>query len=185
MTTKINPERIVSYNEALMITNKEYNLFKQLGQIERNKIESKYNFNIETNDLIKNIIYTLINEPQYKNLSTIKKEIILANSMLPEENYIINVLNEYGFTKNHLKAIIRFRSILKNYLMNKKDINNELKEKIDIYIKIVNKLIYIFNTHFDINNPTIILNKISEMLITSENLFKIQEQKNKSLKYQR
>ena len=171
---------IISYNEAKEIFEKEYNELKILGQIERENIEKEYtklikecNLTNEFNDYItKRLIGIRYDTSKYSDLTSIKKEIIIANAILPDDISIINLLHDNGFTIEHLKVIIRFRSILKNKITCKtKNIDKYLAEQIKIYKTVVSKLIEIFETNFKINDSTIILNRITELLVTSPNLF--------------
>ena len=148
-----NPSNILSITDTLMISNKEYLFLKQLGIKERESI-IKNNPQINNHRLNKLLIDTLNKESIYPNLSIIKKQI------------------------EHLKTIIRFRSIIKNHLQNKFILTKELKDNIIIYKKVTNILINIFNKEFNCNNSTIILNRISEMLITSKDLFQTNSKSN-------
>ena len=172
-----NPSNILSITDTLMISNKEYLFLKQLGIKERESI-IKNNPQINNHRLNKLLIDTLNKESIYPNLSIIKKQIILSNAILPNDVIIANKLLEYGFTIEHLKTIIRFRSIIKNHLQNKFILTKELKDNIIIYKKVTNILINIFNKEFNCNNSTIILNRISEMLITSKDLFQTNSKSN-------
>lgn len=176
-----NPLTILSLTDALMISKKEYQFLKQIAKIERETI-IKNNNQIDNFNLIQKLTETLTNSSIYPNLSISKKQIILSNAILPDDTNIINTLSEYGFTIYHLKTIIRFRSIIKNLLINECNLTQELKDNITIYKKVTNKLIDIFNKEFNCNNSTIILNRISEMLITQPDLFKNNNSSNKLIK---
>ena len=167
----IEAGRILSYPEALMHSKKEYTYLKQYSQIEKEKIEKEIDLQIGSKFFNKNIIESKINFSKYPNMSKLNKEVMLANIILPDDIKIIDILTENGFTLEHLKTIIRFRSILKNLLLNNSIITNELKEQIAIYKRVTTKLINIFNEQFNFNDSTIILNRITEMLITCPNLF--------------
>lgn len=166
----INPERILTYYEALTISKKEYIFLKQLAQIERENIQKENNNKLNNKEIAIKLMALRFNTPIYPNLSSLKKEIILANAILPDDYKIINTLNEYGFNIYHLKTIIRFRGIIKNLIINNSLLTKELKENIKIYKRVTTKLIDIFNKEFNCNNSTIILNRISEILITYPDL---------------
>jgi len=170
MTNKYtNPNRILTYNESKMYTNKEYNIIKKQAKLERDKILQQYRLNEDEYPTIK-IIEHIINNHEYQDLSPLKKEIMLSNIILPDDTKIINILTENGFTIEHIKIIIKFRGILKNLLLNKSNLSKELLEEIKIYKNVVSKLIEIFYINFHINNSTIILNRLSELLVTKPHL---------------
>lgn len=165
------PEKILSYVEARTIGTREYTMLKQIGQIERDYVLKKYLLPKEPELSIKSIVESRLNDPKYDNLSNLKKEVVLANSILPDDIKIIDILTKEGFTLQHLKTIIKFRSILKNLLINKTMINKELKEQIAIYKRVMDKLIDVFYKNFNFKDSTTILNRITELLVTSPNLF--------------
>ena len=179
---KTNPNRIISYNEAKMFTNKEYNLLKQQASNERKRIKKSYNL-IEESNISQKIIEYIIKSSHIPELSILKKEILLANTLLPDDIKIVDILTKEGFTIEHIKTIIRFRDILKNLIIHKQQLNKELKEQLEIYKPITNKLIDIFNTNFYINDSTIILNKLSELIANKPQLFdEITKSNQKTLK---
>lgn len=179
---KTNPNRIISYNEAKMFTNKEYNLLKQQASNERKRIKKSYNL-IEESNISQKIIEYIIKNSHYPELSILKKEILLANTLLPDDIKIVDILTKEGFTIEHIKTIIRFRDILKNLIIHKQQLNKELKEQLEIYKPITNKLIDIFNTNFYINDSTIILNKLCELIANKPQLFdEITKSNQKTLK---
>lgn len=178
----IEAGKILSYPEALIRTKKEYAYLKQYSQIEREKIEKEIDLQIGSNFFNKDIIENRIDFSKYPNTSKLNKEIILANIILPDDVKIIDILTEAGFTLEHLKTIVRFRSILKNLLINNSIITDELKEQIAIYKRVTTKLINVFKEHFNFNESTIILNRITEMLITCPNLFETKINTNKLVK---
>ena len=165
-----NPERILSYIEALIITKKENEILKNIAKKEKKRIEQEIcmSEDPETNMLI---IEKQINMRNYDDLSPLKKEVMLANALLPDDTKVIDTLTENGFTIEHIKTIIKFRGILKNQAMYKTAIEKDLKENINIYKKVVSILLNTFKEKFNINNSTIILNRICELLVTKPELF--------------
>lgn len=166
----LEPTRIISYNEGRILTKKEYTLLKRKAKIEREKIINNHKLN-EDSPTTKKIIEYIINNTEYKDISPIKKEIILANAVLPDDIKIIEILTVNGFTLEHIKTIIRFRGILKNLVLTQSKLTEELKEQINIYKKVITKLIEVFSINFYTNNSTIILNRLCELLITNPQLF--------------
>lgn len=142
---EFEPETIISYNEAHCITNVEYLYLKETA--------------IKKNHLPSNL-----------TLSNIQKEVIQTNMIYDDEKFI-SILNENQFTIKHLKSIIRFRDILKNLIIDNSIITPDLKEKITIYKTVVSKLLDIVNKEFNINDSTIILNKICILLVQYPELF--------------
>ena len=175
-----NPLNILSQTDALLISKKEYQILKSLAKKERQSI-IKNNSQIDNSRLNQLLTETLNNESIYPHLSISKKQIILSNAILPDDILIADKLSKYGFTIYHLKTIIRFRSIIKIHLTNESFLTKELKNNIIIYKKIITKLINIFDKEFNYNNSTVILNRISEMLITNPDLFQ-SNNKNDKLK---
>ena len=167
---KTNPYIVVSYNEGKMFTDKEYNILKSIARNERERIKSDYEM-FEDSQLTQKVIEYIIRNTKYDDLSLLKKEIVLANALLPDDIMIIDLLSKEGFTIEHIKTIIRFRDLLKNLLINKKELTNELREQLKIYKPVVDKVIDIFNTNFYTNNSTVILNKLCELLVTKPHMF--------------
>jgi len=170
------PYKILSYYEALTIPEKEYTYLKKLAISEKINLTLNNKINLNYN-LIFNKISTSI---KTKDLPIIKKEIIIANIMIPDDETITKILTDNNFTLDHLKLIIRFRSILKNYILNNKKLDAELKENIHIYKNIISIILNIFKKELNINNSTIILNRITELIIIKPYLFE-EKQDNKKL----
>lgn len=165
------PERILSYQEALIITKKEYQILKNIAKKERKRIELEICMAEKDSAINKLIIESNINMRNYDDLSPLKKEVMLANAILPEDDKVIDTLTEYGFTLEHIKTIIKFRGILKNQVMSKTVIEDDLKESIKIYKKVVTILMNAFREKFNVNNSMVVLNRICELLVTSPELF--------------
>lgn len=165
------PEKILSYNEARIITKKEYAILKNIAKKEKQRIEQEICMGPANSTINQLIIENNINMKDYSELSTLKKEVMLANAILPDDTKVIDTLTENGFTLEHIKNIIKFRGILKNQVMYSITIDEELKDQIIIYKKVVTILINIFKDKFNVSNSTIILNRICELLVTSPELF--------------
>ena len=176
------PEKILSYNEARIITKKEYQILKNIAKKEKKRIEQEICMGEKDSAINKLIIENNINMRNYDDLSILKKEVMLANAILPDDSQVIDTLTENGFTLEHIKSIIKFRGILKNQVMYKTAIQEDLKESIKIYKKVVTILLNAFKEKFNVSNSTIILNRICELLVTSPELF---ETFNNSKKYSR
>ena len=177
-----NPKKILTYNEANMYTQKEYELLKQKANQEIKRIKKDYNLK-ENSKISQKFIEYIIKNTHYQDMSILKKEILLANSLLPNDIKIIDQLTKEGFTIEHIKTIIRFRDILKNSIIHKQILTPELKEHLEIYKSVTSKLINIFNDNFYVNNSTIILNKLCELLATKPQLFnEISKDNKKTLK---
>ena len=174
-----NPERILSYTEALIITKKEYQILKNIAKQEKKRVELEICMG-EKESLMNNlIIENNIKMSNYNDLSPLKKEVMLANAILPDDHKLIDILTENGFTLEHVKSIIKFRGILKNILINDSIIQDDLKENIEIYKRVTGILIKAFKEELNVNNSTIILNRICELLVTSPELFETLNDKKK------
>ena len=176
------PEKILSYSEALIITKKEYEILKNIAKKEKKRIENEKCMGEKDSKINMLIIENNISMRNYDDLSLLKKEIMLANAILPDDVKVIDTLTENGFTLEHIKSIIKFRGILKNQLIYKNGISEDLKENINIYKNVVTILLNAFKEKFNVSNSTIILNRICELLVTSPELF---ETLNNSKKYSR
>ena len=176
------PEKVLSYTEALVITKKEYEILKNIAKKEKKRIENEKCMGEKDSEINMLIIENNITMRNYDNLSPLKKEIMLANAILPEDSKVIDTLTENGFTLEHIKSIIKFRGILKNQLVYKNGIPEDLKESIEIYKKVVTILLNTFKEKFNVNNSTIILNRICELLVTSEEIFENLNDQRKRIK---
>jgi len=165
------PEKILSYLEAAIITKKEYEILKSMAKKEKKRIEQEKCMGEKESEINMFIIERNISMRNYDDLSILKKEVMLANAILPDDTQVIDTLTENGFTLEHIKIIIRFRGILKNQLLNKTGIQEDLKESIKIYKKVVAKLLNAFREKFNVTNSNIILNRVCELLVTSPELF--------------
>ena len=170
---KLNANRILTPIEASTLSKKDYTNLKQLVQIERENFEKTYNIKLDGHDITTRMFIFEITNRSYSNLTILEKEILLANAAFPSDKEIATLLSENGFTINHLKAIIRFRSLIKKSLVNDKKMDEELSTQFEIYKKVVSKLLDLFNANFKFNNSTIILNRICEMLVTCPELFEV------------
>ena len=165
-------KRTITFVEALNITKKEYSILQEIATIERETLEQEYNQKIEENFLIRKLLELKLKKQSYKNLSSIKKEIILAYAILPNDDKIIELLINNNFSLEELKQIIRIRAILKNLISNNIKIETNIdSETILLYKSYIKKLTNIFQLNFGINDPTIILNRITELLTNKKELF--------------
>lgn len=166
-----NAERTVASIEASMITPREYYRLKEISKAIRNHIENQLQTNTSTDGFTRYYIELAIRSSQHKNLSNTEIEIVIANAILPDDISIAELLSKHHFTIDHLKTIIRFRSLLKNIILNGKAFDDELKRQFEIYKKFVAKIIEIFKSEFGIDDQTVILNRICEMLVTCPAFF--------------
>lgn len=161
-----NAERILTTVESMMITKKEYMQLKEISKTIRKYAEEKFQSEINSCGIVRYYIEYTIRNSQYRNLPSTQKEIIIANVILPDDTKVADVLNKNNFTIEHLKAMLRFRSLLKNILLNDSRIDTETARQFAIYKQFVNKIIAIFKLEFGIDNQTLILNRICEMIET-------------------
>lgn len=168
----IDPNKIISFNEGNCLTKVEYNLLIKISVEERNKILKEYNLNNLDLSNKNRFIQEIISNNKYPNLSNIQKEAMIASTIIQDDIKLINLLTDNGFTLEHIKTIIRFRDKIKNLILYKPILTNDLKEEISIYKNIVSKLINIVNKEFYTNNSSIILNKICVLISLYPELFK-------------
>lgn len=166
-----NIERAITYIEALTILKNEDIELKKISKIIKEHIESKLQIEINSNNITIYYLESIIRKARYQDLSDMKKEIIISNILLPNDNEIATLLNENGYTFEDLKSILRIRTILKNNILNNIYFDQNTKEQFEEYKKEITKLIEIFKTNLNIDNQTIILNRICEMLVTCPELF--------------
>lgn len=160
----IKAQNILTSIEAKTITKKEYIKLKEISRTIKKYIEDNFRENITISGFIRYYIEQAIRKSQYKNLSSLEKEIIIANIILPDDYKIADILSANGITIDHLKIAIRFRSLLKQVILNKVKINPELERQFTIYKKFVKIITEIFQSKFGINDQNIIFNRICEIM---------------------
>lgn len=166
-----NIERAITYVEALTILKNEDIELKKISKVIKEHIENKLQIEINSNNITIYYLESIIRKARYNDLSNIKKEIIISNILLPNDEEIAVLLNQNGYTLEDLKSILRFRTILKNNILNDTQLDQNNKEKYEEYKKEITKIIKIFKSNLNIDNQTIILNRICEMLVTCPELF--------------
>ena len=167
-----NAERTITTIEAALITKKEYQELKNISQSIRNKFHTQLSEHLGDYEYIRWFLETILTYSQNKfGLSSTHKEIIIANVMLPHDHEIVELLTKYDFKIEHLKTLIRFRSFLKNIVLNSAPIDKEVERQFEIYKKHIANIIYIFETELNINNKTAILNRIAELIETNPHYF--------------
>ena len=164
-------DRVLTYLDAMIITEKEYQILKNISNEIRKETEENFNNSINHNKIIIYHIEKSIRESKLNNNSILAKEIIIANILLPNDIDIIDLLNKSGYTYDSLKNIIRFRTLIKNIVLSDKEFNNEERKKYKEYKEEVKNIIYIFKENYNITDQTIILNRICELLIRKPNSF--------------
>ena len=166
-----NMERAITYVEALTISKNEDLELKKISKIIKKHLEEKLQVEINFSNFTIYYLEEIIKKTKYNNLSNIKKEIIIANILLPNDIEIADLLNKNGYTIEDLKSLIRFRTILKNIILNNISLNQTEKEEYTKYKEEITNLTNLFKNTLNIDKPTIFLNKICEMLVVCPNLF--------------
>lgn len=166
-----NVERVITTIESMMITDKEYQKIKKISKSIKEIVEKEINDEINPYRFVIHHIEKSVRQSDLYTLSPAGKEIIIANILLPDDIKIAELLNKNGFTIENLKSIIRFRSLLKNVILNNAPINKELEDHFIEYKENVKKILELFNEEFNTNDQTIILNRICELLTTHPNYF--------------
>ena len=167
-----NAERTLTTIEASLITKKEYQKLKSISKRIKDSIETELESDLSSYGMVKYHVERTIRSSKNALISkNAEKEIIIANILLPDDIQIAELLNKNNFTIEHLKAMIRFRSSLKNLILNSAPIDEETQRKLEIYKRFVTTLIELFKAEFNVDDQTIILNRICEMLVTCPNYF--------------
>jgi len=177
-------ERILTYADACTITEIERRELRKIAKLERKMLLLEYNqltgFNTSTNKHVANYYITKrlltkrMYSTKYDDKSILRKEIIYANAILPNDEEIAELLTSNKYTYKHLLEVMRVRKYFLD-IIKYKNINisiEELNKKTKIYKNYVIGIIDLFNRKFGVNNPTIILNRICELLATRESIFK-------------
>ena len=177
-------ERILTYADACTITEIERRELRKIAKLERKMLLLEYNqltgFNTSTNKHVANYYITKrlltkrMYSTKYDDKSILRREIIYANAILPNDEEIAELLTSNKYTYKHLLEVMRVRKYFLD-IIKYKNINisiEELNEQTKIYINYVIGIIDLFNRKFGVNNPTIILNRICELLATRESIFK-------------
>ena len=161
-----NAERTLTTIETSLITKKEYQKLKNISAAIKKTVESNLDSDINSYGIVKYYVEQTIrssNTPLVSKPS--EKEIIISNIILPDDIEVAELLTQNKYTLEHLKAMIRFRSSLKNLILNDVQIDKETEQKLQVYKKFVTSLIALFKQRFGIDDQTVILNKICEMLV--------------------
>ena len=165
-------ERTITSIEASLISNVEYEELKNISKRIINYINKTYTNGFKSYNFIKLYLESIIiNSERTYTIPRVYKEIIIGNIMLPNDIEIVELLTKNGYTIEHLKTIIRFRSLLKNIILNSVPFDQELERQFEIYKKHVDKIIELFKSALNIQEQTIILNRITEIVQTNPNYF--------------
>ena len=121
-------DRVLTYLNAMIITEKEYQIFKNISNEIRKETEENFNNSINHNKIIIHHIEKSIRESKLNNNSILAKEIIIANILLPNDIDIIDLLNRSGYTYEFLKNIIKFRTLIKNIVSSDTEFNKDNKK---------------------------------------------------------
>lgn len=171
-------DRVLTYLEAMIITEREYQTIKDISKKIRKTTEEIFNDNINLYNIIIYNIEKRIRQSKLLNNSTLSKEIIIANILLPNDIEIIDFLNNKGYTYESLKKIIKFRTLIKNILSSNIEFNEEYKRQYEEYKKEVKSIKNIFKEKYNITDQTIILNRICELLVRKPNSFETEKERN-------
>lgn len=164
-------DRVLTYLDARIITEKEYQILKKISNTIKKETEETFNYSINQYNAIIYYVEKSIRESKTINKSILSKEIIISNILLPNDIEIIDLLNKSGYTYDSLKNIIKFRSIIKNIISSNNEFNKENKQKYKEYKEEVKNIITIFKEKYNITDQTIILNRICELLVRMPNSF--------------
>lgn len=177
------PERILTYIDALTFSKAEFESLKKLAKIERKKFSLEYQkFIIERqlpkettcNEYItKRLLSKRLYSTDYNDKSTIRREIIYANALLPNDEEVEELLTKNGYTYEHLIEVMKVRKYILDIIKYKNNTIPDaiLLQQIKTYKNYVTAIIALFKDKFQIDNATIILNRICEILATHKTYF--------------
>lgn len=164
-------DRVLTYLDAMIITEKEYQILKNTSYSIKKETDETFNDSINQYNIIIHHIEKSIRQSKLINNSILAKEIIIANILLPNDIDIIDLLNKSGYTYEFLKNIIKFRSLIKNIVSSDTEFNKENKKRYEEYKEEIKNIINIFKENYNITDQTIILNRICELIVRKPNSF--------------
>ena len=166
-----NAERAITLIDMRQIGLREYQFIITLSKSIKEEIEQEIKIQIQNNDITRYYFEEIIKNLQIENLTPLKREILIGNAILPDSKKIIDIQNKNGYSVTNLTKILRFRTILKNILLNDLHIDKNTQEQFEIYKKELISLTEIFKNEFNLDNPSIILNRICELITIYPQLF--------------
>lgn len=179
----LEAKNTITLSEFTMIPSSEYSKLVKLSKKIKKELEEELNCSINESRLTSLYVKNRIRDS--KNIearNNIQKEILLGNIFLPDDIKIADLLCKNRYTIGHLKTIIRFRSMLKNIILNSTSMDDKLKEQFVAYKKIVSELVMLFKVEFGIDDQTIILNRICDLLVRHPNYFDTKENSNNKVR---
>ena len=163
-------ERAINIIDIKLITEREYQILKKISTQIRKKIEDEFDDNAVSYGMIKYFIENRIRNSNITDIETAtKKEIVISNILLPDDIEIAEILNKNGFNLELLKELLKIRQKLINIIIYNLQLDEELKDQYETYKNNIKKLINLFEEKYNINDQTIILNKIAEILVLYPN----------------
>ena len=165
-----NIKKSINIIDLLMITEPEHQKIKKISKTIRETIQNEINENINLLPFIRYYVEKKIDILD-TNFSSIEKELIISNVILPNDIHIADLLNKNGYTKEFLKSIIKTRQKIKLSLLNNIKIDNELQTEFDEYKQNIIPIIELFKKEYNITDINIILNKICEISTKYPNYF--------------
>lgn len=100
----------------------------------------------------------------YKNLDSIQKMLFISNSVFPEDEQLLDIMNFYGWTEEKTQQL--------NSLLSKIKISKLKQVKISFDTSLLEEIKHISSIGFGINNPAILINRLNELMITKKNKIK-------------
>lgn len=158
-----NIKKSINVIDLLMITEPEHQKIKKISKTIRETIQNEINENINLLPFIRYYVEKKIDILD-TNFSSIEKELIISNVILPNDIHIADLLNKNGYTKEFLKSIIKTRQKIKLSLLNNIKIDNELQTEFDEYKQNIIPIIELFKKEYNITDINIILNRICEII---------------------
>ena len=165
-----NLERVISIVEANTLTENDYQKLKKISTLIKKHVEIRLQGSINESNFTRFYLEYIIRNSNTP-IDKLEKEIIIANAILPDDIEVAELLNQNGFTIEELKNILRFRVVLKNIVLNNSITNKEIETQFEEYKKTIIKLTNIFKAKYNLDNQTVILNRICEIIVTHPNYF--------------
>lgn len=154
--------KIIAVNLTKYISNKRLNELRNIAQAERTYLNNRYGIACLKECLERKATEIAYHYARYQDKNNIEKAIIASNIVFDSKKFA-TILNNGNFDIKSLQAFLK----LIDYFINN-DYDNDLSGTDERYLEIVNKfekrLINHFKKQVGVSNPSIIINKLNEVL---------------------
>lgn len=149
---------VVSINR---IKKQEPDNIKKLTKLGKNLYHSIHYYKMNNDKVIR--AFETMNSSRYTNFSNTEKLIIMSNMVFVNDEDFAKKMLEVGFEPNTIYQLDNIVSSLK--ILKSKNLDIKIKNEL------LDRMIYISQTYFGINNPSIIINKLNLLVVTNPELF--------------